>query len=96
MANINLPSGRNLSGSNRSFALMIAKMAKSGPAGLNNACGLVTERVRSMQQMGMSIRLLTIELQKALQNESRLYQTISNAMKARHDTAKAVIRNFPS
>ncbi|HUF74460.1 MAG TPA: hypothetical protein VMR74_16375 [Gammaproteobacteria bacterium] len=35
-----------------------------------------------------------IELQQAVQNESRRFQTLSNALKARHDAAMNTIRNM--
>lgn len=37
-----------------------------------------------------------LALQNAVQMESRKYQTLSNASKARHDVAMAAIRNMRS
>jgi hypothetical protein len=46
--------------------------------------------VAEMTQMNQEF----LELQRAVQSESRKYQTLSNASKARHDAAMNAIRNM--
>jgi hypothetical protein len=48
--------------------------------------GMVAEMTRMNQEF--------LELQQAVQSESRKYQTLSNASKARHDVAMNAIRNM--
>jgi hypothetical protein len=45
---------------------------------------------------GTSETLQYLELQRAIERESRLYETVSNVMKARHDAAMNSIRNLRS
>lgn len=46
------------------------------------------------QQAGDDAQLANIDLQNELQKEARAFQTLSNALKILHDTAKASIRNL--
>lgn len=56
-------------------------------AGMSGAGGSMVSEMAAMNMQFMA-------LQNAVQNESRKYQTISNASKARHDIAMNAIRNI--
>jgi hypothetical protein len=49
---------------------------------------------RAMQENSQSFQLQYLKLQEDMQRESREYNTLSNVMKARHDSAKAAINNI--
>ncbi len=49
---------------------------------------------KNMQQSQMNFNAQLLALQNALQQESRRYQTLSNASKTRHQTAMNSIRNM--
>jgi hypothetical protein len=52
------------------------------------------EAQRAMQADSQSFQLQYLKLQEDMQRESREYNTLSNVMKARHDSAKAAINNI--
>ena len=57
----------------------------------------LTEYVRISERLRHKDRALTaslLSLQNSMQMESRLYQTLSNALKAAHDVETATIRNL--
>ena len=57
----------------------------------------LTEYVRVSERLRHKDRALTgslLSLQNSMQRESRLYQTLSNALKAAHDVEMATIRNM--
>jgi hypothetical protein len=49
---------------------------------------------RALQQEGHSFNASYLQLQEAMQRESREFNTVSNVMKVRHDSAKAAINNI--
>jgi hypothetical protein len=71
----------------RGAATRISNAAASAQALLDKAGGGTVEELASMNMQFLA-------LQEALQNESRKFQTLSNASKARHDTAMNSIRNM--
>jgi predicted PurR-regulated permease PerM len=57
----------------------------------------LTEYVRVSERLRHKDRALTgslLSLQNSMQRESRLYQTLSNALRAAHDVEMATIRNM--
>ena len=45
---------------------------------------------------GSSETIRYLELQRAIEEETRMFETVSNVMKARHDAAMSSIRNLKS
>ena len=52
------------------------------------------EAQRAMQAEGQAVSLAYLELQDAMQRESREFNAVSNVLKVRHDSAKAAINNI--
>ena len=64
---------------------------------LNAMDEALTEYVRVSERLRHKDRALTgslLSLQNSMQRESRLYQTLSNALRAAHDVEMATIRNM--
>jgi hypothetical protein len=51
------------------------------------------EATKEMQEMNQSFNLQYLQLQQNMQQENRQFTMMSNIMKTKHDTAKAVINN---
>jgi len=66
-----------------------ASLTNSGSSGFGTSLEGSSELVDAMAQMNMQF----LALQEATQMESRRFQTLSNASKARHDIALNAIRN---
>lgn len=49
---------------------------------------------RQMMQEGAQLNMQYLQLQHDMQQESQQYNTVSNVMKVRHDSAKAAINNI--
>jgi hypothetical protein len=49
---------------------------------------------KAMNDQSQQFNMMYLQLQDSMQRESREYQTISNIMKVRHDSAKAAINNI--
>ena len=62
------------------------------PAGQLGAAVLIRE-AEQMQEMQMSFNTAYLELQQAMQDESRRFTAISNVMKTKHDAMKNSISN---
>ncbi len=56
--------------------------------------GDVLEATRALQQEAHTFNLQYLQLQEALQRESREFTALSNVMKVKHDSAKAAINNI--
>lgn len=52
------------------------------------------DKMWAMQRESQMFNLQYLELQTAIQEDNRRFSTMSNLMKARHDTAKAAINNM--
>jgi hypothetical protein len=52
------------------------------------------DQTKSMQEMQMSFNLQYLNLQNKMQGENRQYSTISNVLKAKHETTKNSINNI--
>lgn len=53
----------------------------------------IHEATRQMEETQMSFNLQYLQLQSVIQNENRIYTTVSNIMKTKHDTVKNSIGN---
>lgn len=78
-----------------------AALAAGGAAagGVTGAVGAATqgdllEATRALQQEAQAMNLQYLQLQEAMQRESREYQALSNVMKVKHDSARAAIANI--
>ncbi len=71
----------------------------AGVGGVTGAVGAATqgdllEATRALQQEAQAMNLQYLQLQEAMQRESREYQALSNVMKVKHDSARAAIANI--
>ena len=62
-------------------------------AGGTDSASLLQQQ-EAMNQQSQSFNMMYLQLQDNMQRESREYETISNIMKVRHDTAKNAINNI--
>lgn len=80
----------------------VVKMAANGlrnftegaPEQLGGANGEQMEKMWKMQEENQLFNLQYLQLQQELQADNRHFSTMSNLMKARHDTAKSAINNM--
>jgi len=54
------------------------------------------DQMRAMQEESQSFNLQYLALQEEVQQENRRFSTLSNVLKAKHETAKAAIGNIRS
>jgi hypothetical protein len=54
------------------------------------------DQMRSMQDDAQSFNLQYLNLQEEVQQENRRFTTVSNLLKAKHETAKSAIGNIRS
>ncbi len=78
-----------------------AGAARAAPSTLAPTAGVagtgggdLLEATRALQLQSQSFNLQYLELQEAMQRESREFTAMSNVMKVRHDSAKAAITNI--
>jgi hypothetical protein len=65
------------------------------PAALAAAAGNSgTSNMEAMMQQGHASNLQLLALQQQVQQESQRFTTVSNVMRAKHDTAKAAVSNI--
>ncbi len=69
--------------------------ASAGPGASGSAAGGgdIVEATRALQQEAQSSNLQYLQLQEAMQRESREFTSLTNVMKVKHDSAKAAINN---
>ena len=67
-----------------------AGVAGSGAGGEDD----VLAATRALQQESQTFNLQYLQLQEAMQRESREFTALSNVMKVKHDSAKAAINNI--
>ncbi|MBN1773468.1 MAG: hypothetical protein JXB32_19555 [Deltaproteobacteria bacterium] len=65
----------------------------SGSVG-TSAGGSTVDEYWRLQQQSQDFNLQFLQLQEGLSHENRRFSTLSNVLKARHDTSKAVIQNI--
>jgi hypothetical protein len=88
-------SGMRLQKSNNQWSPKLDRFEKRLSA--IDASGSQTElsaATKDLKNLEQSFSLQFLALQQAMQHESRKFQTISNVMKNRHDTAKNSINNI--
>lgn len=68
--------------------------AEASSGGAGGAPGLTD--VAAMQRESQAFNLNLLALQEEIQQENRRFSTVSNVLRARHDTAKAAISNIRS
>ena len=75
--------------------------AGSGVSGADAALGATSpggdiEAMHAMNRESQQFNLQMLSLQEEVQNENRRFTTLSNVVRARHDTAKAAVSNVRS
>ncbi len=90
-----LPGAAVLAGALRTPASVSAGVgtATVSAAGTGSG-GDVVEATRALQQQAQSFNLQYLQLQEAMQRESRDFTALTNVMKVKHDSAKAAINNI--
>ena len=86
-----VPGGAVLAGALRAAA---PRPALAGAPAPGAGGGDVVEATRALQQEAQTFNLQYLELQEAMQRESREFTSLTNVMKVRHDSAKAAINNI--
>lgn len=69
-------------------------VSPGGAMGLGGARGEKLDEMWAMQEENQIFNLQYMHLQQSMQAENRHFSTMSNLLKARHDTAKAAINNM--
>lgn len=69
-------------------------ISDSAPAGLGGAKGEKLDQMWEMQEQNQMFNLQYMHLQQELQSDNRHFSTMTNLLKARHDTAKSAINNM--
>ncbi|HEY8207918.1 MAG TPA: hypothetical protein VIG99_10590 [Myxococcaceae bacterium] len=72
-------------------------MAQAGTASVgvgNSDPRSMVDANRQLMQEGAQLNMQYLQLQHDMQQESQQYNTVSNVMKVRHDSAKAAINNI--
>lgn len=64
------------------------------PGGMGGAPQEHIDKMWEMQQQNQVFNMQYMQLQQSLQADNRNFSTMSNLIKARHDTAKAAINNM--
>ena len=78
-------------------AVTAADRLRRSPQERTAASGYQDDLIRAvddLQKLQSELRAEFLALQQQVQNESRRYQTISNALRARHDMAMNSVRNM--
>jgi hypothetical protein len=88
-----VPGGGLLSVAARSAAALGARSA-AGSAAAGASEQDLLEATRAMQQEARASNLQYLQLQEAMQRESRGFTAASNVLKVKHDSAKAAISNI--
>jgi hypothetical protein len=89
-----VPGGMILSAAIRGAASPGARAALDGGAGGAGPEGDLLDATRTLQRESQAFNVRYLELQEAMQRESREFTTLTNVMKVKHDTAKAAITNI--
>jgi signal transduction protein with GAF and PtsI domain len=90
------PGGPVLAGALRAAARPASPLPSASGlgAGESRSSGDMMEATRTLQQQAQSFNLEYLQLQEAMQRESREFTAVSNVMKVKHDSAKAAINNI--
>jgi hypothetical protein len=66
------------------------------PAGVSAGDGSDLATMQAMQRESQAFNLQLLNLQEEVQQENRRFSTLSNVLRAKHDTAKAAVSNIRS
>ena len=91
LTSINLPTSST--GSTTSTSGSSGEAAIGASAGGTDSASLLQAQ-EAMNEQSQQFNMMYLQLQDNMQRESREYETISNIMKVRHDTAKNAINNI--
>jgi len=96
LAGAGLPAGKVGAPGAAAAPLAEGAPATGGVAGAVGAAGQgdLLEAARALQLESQAMNLQYLQLQEAMQRESREYQALSNVMKVKHDSARAAIANI--
>ena len=84
-------------GGGGSAGLTAVTMGAAGPvAGAAGSAGSELATMHAMQRESQLFNMQLINLQEDIQKESRHFNTVSNVLRAKHDTAKSAIGNIRS
>ena len=72
----------------------LRSLGDSAPGGLAGAKGEKLDQMWQMQEQSQMFNLQYMHLQQEIQSDNRHFSTMSNLLKARHDTAKSAINNM--
>jgi hypothetical protein len=96
-----VPGGAVLAGALRAAARPALVSATAAPStsptasgGAASGGGDVIEATRALQAEAQSFNMQYLQLQEAMQRESREFTSLTNVMKVKHDSAKAAINNI--
>ncbi len=70
-----------------------AGVAPTAGGGIGPGDNSTLDEVRSMQTQSQEFNLEYLNLQEEVQQENRRFSTLSNVLKAKHETAKSAIAN---
>jgi len=68
----------------------------AGPGAMDGVAGSEMTSAHEMQRESQAFNMQLLALQEEIQQENRRFSTLSNVLRARHDTAKASIANIRS
>jgi hypothetical protein len=68
--------------------------SSSASSGASSGGGDIMEATRALQAEAQTFNLQYLQLQEAMQRESREFTSLTNVMKVKHDCAKAAINNI--
>jgi pyridoxal biosynthesis lyase PdxS len=90
-----VPGGAVLAGALRAASRpALTSGASFAGAGAASGGGDILEATRALQSEAQSFNLQYLQLQEAMQRESREFTSLTNVMKVKHDSAKAAINNI--
>jgi len=91
----NAARGRASFGPDAGTAAVAAASAGAAAAGATpGSDGDLLAATRALQQESQTFNLQYLQLQEAMQRESREFTALSNVLKVKHDSAKAAINNI--
>lgn len=77
-------------------AVLSSQAGGAGAAPSGGAPGSEIEQVHALHRESQAFSLQLLNLQREVQDENRRFTTLSNVLKASHDTAKAAVNNIRS
>lgn len=72
----------------------LQKLRENKPGGLGEQPQEQIDKMWAMQEQNQVFNMQYMQLQQQVQADNRNFSTMSNLMKARHDTAKSAINNM--